>query len=312
MNGAVVIPNRGDWLAWRREGIGGSDAAVILGLDAFRSPVELWLDKLGQLPDEPSEAMELGKALEPVIAERFEQRTGLEVNSQQLCVTHRERPWMRATIDGLALNGEECLYEAKATSGWAWREGTPDHVMVQIQHSLEVCDLERCYLAVLRGDRMALLVEEIQRDRDIGRAIVEAEEAFWTRYVVPRVCPPALGTLSEEQSLRAAYSVAVEEEGVDLDPRADVLLSQYRVAKAAIKEQEKWAKAAQNTLMAMLGNVEVGRINGVDQVTWRNVETQRVDVPGLRKAEPELVERFTKISKSRRFLVAGSQEGDGE
>lgn len=284
---------------------------MILGLDLFRSPVELWLDKLGQLPDEPSEAMELGKALEPVIAERFEQRTGFEVNSQQLCATHKDFPWMRATIDGLALNGEECLYEAKATSGWAWREGTPDHVMVQIQHCLEVCDLEKCWLAVLRGDRMALQVEEVARDREIGQAIIVAEEAFWSRYVVPRVSPPALGTLSEEQSLRAAFSEAVEEEGVELDPGAEVLLTQYRLAKAQVKEREKAAKVAQNTLMAMLGKVEVGRINGIDQVTWRAVETQRVDIPALRKAEPELVERFTKISKSRRFLVAG-QEGESD
>ena len=39
-----------DWLEWRKKGIGGSDASVVCGISRYKSPVELWLDKTGQLP----------------------------------------------------------------------------------------------------------------------------------------------------------------------------------------------------------------------------------------------------------------------
>jgi putative phage-type endonuclease len=298
----LVIPDRDEWLAWRRGGIGGSDAAVILGLDAFRTPVELWLDKLGELPDETSEAMELGKALEPVIAERFEKKTGLVVNSRQLCVTHREFPWMRATIDGLVIDPELCLYEAKATSGWSWREGTPDYVQIQIQHSLEVCNLGKCYLAVLRGDRMALQVEEIARDREVGRMLIEAEGAFWTRYVVPRVSPPAIGVPSEIEALKEAYAES-NPESVDLGDDGASLVLDMRRAQLAKKEAEREETRAKAGLMALLGKAELGSVNGEIAASWKAVETSRLDQKRLKEERPEVVEAYSSVSLSRRFSL---------
>ena len=34
-----------DWLELRKLGIGGSDASVVCGINRYKSPVELWLDK---------------------------------------------------------------------------------------------------------------------------------------------------------------------------------------------------------------------------------------------------------------------------
>ena len=36
-----------DWLEYRKQGIGGSDASVVCGINRYKSPVELWLDKTG-------------------------------------------------------------------------------------------------------------------------------------------------------------------------------------------------------------------------------------------------------------------------
>ena len=45
-----------DWLEHRKQGIGGSDASVVCGINKYKSPVELWMDKTGQFP--PQEAGE--------------------------------------------------------------------------------------------------------------------------------------------------------------------------------------------------------------------------------------------------------------
>src|SRR5690606_29968470 len=66
---------REDWLQARRRGIGGSDIATIAGVNPWSSPVELYLDKLGELPERPeTDAMRFGKRLEQVVADEFAER----------------------------------------------------------------------------------------------------------------------------------------------------------------------------------------------------------------------------------------------
>ena len=73
---------REDWLAFRRRGIGGSDAAAVLGISPFRTGVDLYYDKLG-LPVAESEenwvAMEMGNLLEDLVARIIAKKTGLKV-----------------------------------------------------------------------------------------------------------------------------------------------------------------------------------------------------------------------------------------
>ena len=58
MSAKILVSTEGmsyaDWLEYRKQGIGGSDASVVCGINRYKSPVELWLDKTGQLP--PQEA----------------------------------------------------------------------------------------------------------------------------------------------------------------------------------------------------------------------------------------------------------------
>lgn len=66
---STVGMSREDWLEQRRHTIGGSDAAGIIGLSKWSSPVSVWADKTGRLPDKPdTEAMRLGRDLEGYVA----------------------------------------------------------------------------------------------------------------------------------------------------------------------------------------------------------------------------------------------------
>jgi putative phage-type endonuclease len=71
-----------DWLEWRRKGIGGSDASVICGINQYKSPIELWMEKTGQLPHalekQAGEAAYWGNQLESVVKTEFTKRTGIE------------------------------------------------------------------------------------------------------------------------------------------------------------------------------------------------------------------------------------------
>lgn len=71
---------RDEWLEDRRKSIGGSDAAAVIGLNRYRTPMEVYADKLGAFPPkEDTEAMRLGRDLEEYVAQRFCEETGKKV-----------------------------------------------------------------------------------------------------------------------------------------------------------------------------------------------------------------------------------------
>src|SRR5690606_184586 len=109
---------REEWLQARRQGIGGSDAAVIAGLDPYKSPIRLWMEKTGQVDEEPAgEAAEWGLLLEPVIAEEFTRRTGKRVRRRNAILQHPRWEFMIANLDREVV-GEPALLEIKTTSAW--------------------------------------------------------------------------------------------------------------------------------------------------------------------------------------------------
>lgn len=68
---STEVMNRNEWLTWRNKGIGGSDASVICGINKYKSPVELWMEKTGQIePKEAGEAAYWGNIMEPIIKRR--------------------------------------------------------------------------------------------------------------------------------------------------------------------------------------------------------------------------------------------------
>ena len=75
--------SREEWLGWRRQGIGGSDVAAIIGISPFRTARDIYYDKLGIAAVEEDKgnwvALEMGNLLEDLVAKIFERRTGLEI-----------------------------------------------------------------------------------------------------------------------------------------------------------------------------------------------------------------------------------------
>src|ERR1043165_10209558 len=72
--------NREQWLKDRKKGIGGSEVAAILGLDQYKSAFQVWHDKTGRSTKKPENAfMKFGQKAEKIVAEYWEEDTGLKV-----------------------------------------------------------------------------------------------------------------------------------------------------------------------------------------------------------------------------------------
>lgn len=149
MNANILVETDGlsrkEWLRYRKQGIGGSDVAAILGISKWNSAISLWLNKTNQTDDDTqeNEAMEWGTIMEPVIRNHFAKVTGKTVVEVHAMLQHPEYPFMLADIDGLTEDedGNPAILEIKTASEYKrseWEEGVPTYYQTQVQHYLTV------------------------------------------------------------------------------------------------------------------------------------------------------------------------------
>jgi putative phage-type endonuclease len=152
-------PGTPAWDAARAGRVGGSEVAAVLGLSPWESPFSLWWRKRGCIPPATdNDLMWWGRALEPVIADRFAlEHPDLDV---QRCGTyvHRDRDYQLISPDRIAFDGGGGwhLVEIKtAFEGEQWgdpdTEDVPVYYRCQVMWSMDVFGADHCYLVVYFG-----------------------------------------------------------------------------------------------------------------------------------------------------------------
>lgn len=98
--------SRDQWLDVRRQGIGSSDAAAAIGLNPYKSALQLWMEKTGRDgelpkidPNDESTPVYWGTLLEPIVAAHYTRRTSHRVRRINAVLQHAQHPWMLANID---------------------------------------------------------------------------------------------------------------------------------------------------------------------------------------------------------------------
>lgn len=295
-----------DWLDWRRKGIGGSDASVVCGINKYKSPVELWLDKTGQLPyDEAGEAAYWGTVLESLVRSEFTKRTGLEVRCINQLLQSKEHPYMLANLDGVCEHPVygPCIFEAKTSSAYRtgeWSDAIPDEYVLQIQHYMAVTGYPGAYIAVLIGGN-TFKWKFIERDEELIAMLVELEGEFW-RHVQERIPPVLDGSNASAKFLNSRFPDSVPCSKVELSDDAADLLRRYDTACEQLDKATEQKQEAENLLKQMLGESEAG-IAGDRLITWKTITTERLDGKTLKVEHPALYKKFSNITSYRRFCV---------
>ncbi|MFD1350188.1 YqaJ viral recombinase family nuclease [Oceanobacillus caeni] len=297
---------RQEWLEERTRGIGGSDASIILGLNKYRTPFELWLEKTGQTNVEESqaEAAYFGNLLEEVVAKEFEIRSGKKVRRNNFMMQHPEYNFITANIDRKVV-GEDAILECKTASAYLskdWEsEEIPAPYLVQVQHYLGVMDYKKAYIAVLIGGQR-FVWKEIERDEELIQMIFDAEVHFWNHHVLGDVPPVLDGSSAAEKFLKERYAESEEGKTVDLAFEYKEKLDNLLELKQNIKQLQELAKQTENELKHELKEAETGFVKNY-QVDWKPVTQNRVDNKLLKSKYPDVYESVLKQSTSRRFNV---------
>ncbi len=209
------------WLAERKKGIGGSDAAAVLA-EGYGCPRALFYDKSGVEPDYDHTEAELGffdrgHALEPLVADQFARKSGMRVRRMPTRVSNG-RPWMRVNCDRMipaqhltkaqGLVGPGYL-ECKTASEFVFanmkQEGMPPHYVLQMQHGLAVTGWKWGAFAVLEPYTFRFLWFIVKRhDELIGEVILPEEEKFWNLVQIGEI-PAPLADFSDARCERCRW-----------------------------------------------------------------------------------------------------------
>ena len=174
-----------EWLEYRKQGIGGSDASVVCGINRYKSPVELWMEKTNQIPSqEAGEAAYWGTQLESLVRAEFSKRTNIIVSEPHQLLQSEEHPFMLANLDGVCESPDHgtCIFEAKTASAYKageWEDGIPDEYQLQIQHYMAVTGYAGAYIAVLIGGN-TFRWKFVKRDEELISMLIQLEGDFWT------------------------------------------------------------------------------------------------------------------------------------
>lgn len=208
----LVLNSREEWLEKRRNYVGGSDASAIVGMNPYKSNVDLWLEKTGQvIPEDISNKpyVKFGHDAEPLMRELFkldcpEYQVFYEENNLFL---NDKYPWGHYSADGWLIDSESRwgIYEGKTTEilrsmqKEKWNKRLPDNYYIQLIHGFLITEAE---FAILKARLKSVIdglpyiqikhykIERSEVEEDINYYAPKGAE-FW-RYVEQRKKPPLI------------------------------------------------------------------------------------------------------------------------
>lgn len=295
-----------EWLDWRKKGIGGSDASIVCGINRYKSPVELWMEKTNQLPyQEAGEAAYWGTQLEGLVKTEFTKRTGIEVKPVHQLLQSESHPFMFANLDGECIHPTygKCVFEAKTASAYKigeWEDAIPDAYLLQVQHYMAVTGYQGTYIAVLIGGN-TFRWKFIARDEELIAMLIQLEADFW-QHVQSMVPPPLDGSEASAKFLYERFSNSLPNSKLILPESASGLIEQYETASEMIRQHSEQKQEAENKLKEMLGEHEVGTV-GNRIITWKSMSQERLDSKTFKAEHPKLYKKYANPTSYRRFSI---------
>lgn len=289
------------WLEERRKGIGGSDIACVVGLNPFKSKLQLYNDKVHGSVTEYNDAMKRGVALEAYVVQLFEESTGYKCKKpKKEIVSRKDKPFIKASADRLYVNkdGENSILECKTSGRKIDHENIPVYWFLQLQWYLGTFEMKSGAIAWLNPNYSFEYVE-VEADVELYDKLVDAAQEFWENHVMSQVAPPA----ETSDDVLSLYSPK------DLIPsiKATDTLLELCQGYAALNEEVKRLTIEKDKLhdaiSVTLGNAEMATYGDEIICTYKFTKpTERVDTKRLRKELPDVCAQFLTVSEPQRKL----------
>jgi putative phage-type endonuclease len=294
------------WLGIRKVlGIGGSEAAVVLGISRYKTPYQLWQEKVSEEIEEISNKFTLwGNLLEEPIAQAYMRETGNIVIADNKIRIHPKYDCLFTNLDRVIMeNGKEtgCV-ECKSTvksvyNSWEANEddnpqGIPLEHYIQVQDELACSGLPFCDYVVLLVDQREIRIKRILPDPEFIEKMETALVGWWNAYVVTNEAPPM--TVKEY-----AFVAPQEESFIEATGEIAELYNSLKEKKGTAKILDKEIGEMEDKIKEFIG--EKANLVLIDTViaTWKQQSRSGIDSKLLKSKYPEISREVEKVSTFR-------------
>ncbi len=305
----------------RRNYIGGSDIAVVMGMSRWKTPLKLWLEKTGEAEtDDLSnvEAVQLGSELEEFVAQKFAKETGKQVRKQSKMYVHKDYPFMIAHIDRLITGTNEIL-ECKTCSAYKkdeWDDESelieingkinpviktkiPQEYILQVIWYLGITGKKKAYIAVLIGGQ-SFKYTPVEFDKELFDLMVDMAKEFWN--CVQTKTPPAL--TPGDSSLLLKLFPSHDREFIE-NQEIEENISKLQKVKDDISMLSEQKDVLEAEIKNIIGG-HLGIMTEKYKVTWKEQSQTKVNTQQL-KADG-LYEKYSYKSSYRRLYVSEKEK----
>ncbi len=311
-----------EWVSKRSNGIGGSDASAVLGVNPWKTTRQVWREKVtGESDFKGNTATRIGSAMEPHVLEMFAEDYNKAVVTWPVILQSSSHDWQLANIDAWIV--EPCekypagrvsttdefdfvplsILEIK-TTGLAgrpskdWLKGqVPVYYLAQGCHYASVTGVNTVTFCCYVGGHGLVVIPHEFSEREIYR-LENAEYAFWLDvidYQIPEATAGDLEDLSEEWP---------EREGeIEADDDFYEVYQEFKRAKEKADEADREMRDAKALLLDRMGPAQAVTKDGHILVTYKaQAGRESIDTKRLKAEMPEVFERFAKSSNGFRVL----------
>ena len=252
----------------RLQDVTSTEVSALFGLSPYKTEFELFHEKRdGQVVEIPdNERMRWGRRLETPIALGVAEDQGWSVEKLDV---YMRKPEARvgssfdfkidSNSDGPGLMEIKNVAELQFKKTWIdmgnGNYEAPEHIELQVQHQMEVADIQWCAIVALVGGNAPKIIYR-NRDKDIGAQIRARVAAFWQR--VANNEPPSADYSADADFIVQLYSQANEGEVYDgsSDDFLATLVRDYQAAGEQIDQLEAMRKSCKAQILERVGAAE--------------------------------------------------------
>jgi putative phage-type endonuclease len=264
----IPISDRQAWLQNRLQDVTSTEVSALFGLSPYKTEFELFHEKRdGQVVEVPdNDRMKWGRRLETPIALGVAEDQGWNVEKLDV---YMRKPDVRlgssfdfkidSGSDGPGLMEIKNVAELQFKKTWIdlgnGNFEAPEHIELQVQHQMEVADIQWCAIVALVGGNAPKIIYR-NRDKDIGAQIRARVAAFWQRVASNE--PPSADYTADADFIVQLYSQSNEGEIYDgsSDDFLATLVKDYQSTGQQIDELEALRKSYKAQILERVGTAE--------------------------------------------------------
>lgn len=298
--------NEDDWHTLREKRIGGSDIGAILGVNKYKSIIDVYIDKTEGILFEGNESTYWGHIHESTIMKEFGKRHKEFIVYQAPYSVIDD--FLIANLDGVLKdkeNGEYGVLEIKTTNAFNYKDWdgdiVPQYYYAQVQHYLMLTGYKFAYIAVLIGGQQYKEFKIERNEEDINLIRNKATE-FYQENLLKKIPPMPDGSDAYMEHLKKKALEIENNEVRELPEFKEIAIRIKELArqKKLIEDEDKLLREKilhkmieEKTLKAVAGkykfNISERKTPDIEKMTKENFEVM--------EKYNELANKYRKVSK---------------